>query len=76
VEDTNLPFSNSKFGHKREVRICPAIQPKDCSEFYPNLPFSNSKFGHKREVTNDIKFGRWKDKTISNNFYEDDLLQF
>jgi len=35
VEYPNQPFSNSKLGHKREVRICPAIQPKHCSEVYP-----------------------------------------
>jgi len=35
VEDPNMPFLNSKFGYKREVRICPAIQPKHCSEVYP-----------------------------------------
>jgi hypothetical protein len=35
----NLPFSNPKFGHKREAIICPAIQPKHCSEVYPYLEF-------------------------------------
>jgi hypothetical protein len=33
------PFSNLKFGHKREVRICPPIQPKYCLEIYPYLEF-------------------------------------
>jgi hypothetical protein len=35
----NLPFSNSKFGHKSEVKICPVIQPKYYLEFYPYLEF-------------------------------------
>jgi len=39
VEDPSLPFSNSKFGHKREVRICSAIQPKYCSTIYLYLEF-------------------------------------
>jgi hypothetical protein len=54
VEDPNLSFSNSKLGHKREVRI--------------------SNGSYRRQ--NDVTFGGWKDKTISNNFNEDHLLKF
>jgi hypothetical protein len=39
VEDPNLPFSNSKLGLKKEVRIYPAIQPKHYSKVYPYLEF-------------------------------------
>jgi hypothetical protein len=39
VEDPNLPFSNSKLGHKKKIRICPAIQLKHYSEVYPYMEF-------------------------------------
>jgi hypothetical protein len=67
VKDPNIPFSNPKFGHKREARICPAIQPKYCSEV--------SHIWSSRRP-NDVKFGGWKEKTILNNLHEEDLLKF
>jgi len=60
VEDPNLSFSNSKLGHKREVIICPEIQPNTAKKFTHRWSSRNP---------NDIKFGGWKAKTIYNNFH-------